>query len=191
MMSQWMKDLPVLKERVDKEKEIKFLRVFLCARDISSCQAWITNSMGRWRSIVQWVLQFKEHVWISCHHIDIWQILERGIWCLCAGHLTLDEEAQAYNLSRNSQEDPQVTMSDALDFVLKIACPAFCLTLPYCDSWFILNMNYTPLLFSMHSSTTTDTVGNKSVNIHTAKKVCSMPLLLCVSLQQGINCHPW
>ena len=71
--------------------------------------------------------------------------------------------------THQAQADPEQTTSQALDFILNIARPAILPGLPSRDRWFILNMDQTPVFFSMHATRTVETVGKKTVNIRVVK----------------------
>lgn len=55
----------------------------------------------------------------------------------------------------------------AEDFMVTIARPA--VNQPYRDRNFIINMDQTPVFFSMHPSRSVDTIGSRTVNIRIAK----------------------
>ena len=72
--------------------------------------------------------------------------------------------------THEAQQDPRVTLSEALDFIVHIARPAVDPSLRHRDKRFIINMDQTPVFFSMHATTTVATVGEKTIHIRTAKQ---------------------
>ena len=64
-------------------------------------------------------------------------------------------------MRHQAQEAPEVTMSAAVDYIHNMACLA--VSLMYCDKWYILNMDQTPVFFTF------ETKGNKTVHIRIAK----------------------
>ena len=69
--------------------------------------------------------------------------------------------------THQAQAPPQTVSSAAEDFMVAIARPA--VNQPYRDRNFIINMDQTPVFFSMHPSRSVDTIGSRTVNIRIAK----------------------
>ena len=69
--------------------------------------------------------------------------------------------------THQAQAPPQTVSSAAEDFMVTIARPA--VNQPYRDRNFIINMDQTPVFFSMHPSRSVDTIGSRTVNIRIAK----------------------
>lgn len=71
--------------------------------------------------------------------------------------------------THQAQAHPQTVASAALDFIINIARPAVSPDLPYRHRNFIINMDQTPVFFSMHPTKSVDKVGTRTVNIRIAK----------------------
>ena len=71
--------------------------------------------------------------------------------------------------THQAQALPQTVASSALDFITNIARPAVSPDLPYRHPDFIMNMDQTPVFFSMHPAKSVDRIGTKTVNIRIAK----------------------
>ena len=69
--------------------------------------------------------------------------------------------------THQAQAPPQTVSSAAEDFMVTITRPA--VNQPYRDRNFIINMDQTPVFFSMHPSRSVDTIGSRTVNIRIAK----------------------
>ncbi len=67
--------------------------------------------------------------------------------------------------THQGQALPSTVVSLATDFIMNIACPAFSLDQPHRHQDFIINMDQTPVFFSMHPTQSVDTVGNKTIDI--------------------------
>ena len=68
--------------------------------------------------------------------------------------------------THQSQKSPMLAVSDALDFI-ETMCPF--LYGPSRHPKYILNMDQTPVYYSMHERRTLETKGAKTVNLHTCK----------------------
>ncbi len=71
--------------------------------------------------------------------------------------------------THQGQALPQTVTSLATDFIVNIARPAVSVDQPHRHQDFIINMDQTPVFFSMHPTKSVDTVGNKTINIRIAK----------------------
>ncbi len=71
--------------------------------------------------------------------------------------------------THQAQVLPQLVSSAALDFIENIACPAVSPDLPYRHPDFIMNMDQTPVHFSMHPTKSVDNIGARTINIRIAK----------------------
>ena len=69
--------------------------------------------------------------------------------------------------THQAQAPPETVSSAAEDFMVNIARPA--VNQSYRDRRFIINMDQTPVFFSMHPSRSVDTIGSRTVNIRIAK----------------------
>ena len=69
--------------------------------------------------------------------------------------------------THQAQALPQTVLSTALDFILNIARPA--VSQEYRHPDFIMNMDETPVYFSMHPTKSVEKIGTKTVNIRIAK----------------------
>jgi len=69
--------------------------------------------------------------------------------------------------THQAQALPQTVASAALDFIVNIARPAFISDYRHPD--FIINMDQTPVFFSMHPTKSVNKIGSKTVNIRIAK----------------------
>ena len=69
--------------------------------------------------------------------------------------------------THQAQEPPELTMSAAVDFIFHMARPA--VHLSYRDKRYIINMDQTPVFFSMHATHTVETKGSKTVHIRITK----------------------
>ena len=65
--------------------------------------------------------------------------------------------------THQSQALPQTVASAAADFIMNIARPAVNLDQPHRHLDFIINMDQTPVFFSMHPTKSVDTVGNRTI----------------------------
>ncbi len=71
--------------------------------------------------------------------------------------------------THQAQVLPQLVSSAALDFIENIARPAVSPDLPYRHPDFIMNMDQTPVHFSMHPMKSVDNIGARTINIRIAK----------------------
>ncbi len=71
--------------------------------------------------------------------------------------------------THQAQVLPQTVLSTALDFMETIARPAVSPDLPYRHPDFIINMDQTPVYFSMHPTKSIDKIGTRTINIRVAK----------------------
>ena len=71
--------------------------------------------------------------------------------------------------THQGQALPLTVASLATDFIVNIARPAVSLDQPHRHKDFIINMDQTPVFFSMHPTKSVDRVGNKTINIRIAK----------------------
>ena len=69
--------------------------------------------------------------------------------------------------THQAQAPPQTVSSAAEDFIVNIARPA--VNQSYRDRRYIINMDQTPVFFSMHPSRSVDKIGTRTVNIRIAK----------------------
>lgn len=69
--------------------------------------------------------------------------------------------------THQAQAPPQTVEVMAVDFIVNIARPA--VTAFHRDKDFIMNMDQTPVFFSMHPTKSVDTIGTKTINIRIAK----------------------
>ncbi len=69
--------------------------------------------------------------------------------------------------THQAQVPPQAVMVLASDFIFNIARPA--VEQDFRDRRYILNMDQTPVFFSMHSTKSVDKIGTRTVNIRIAK----------------------
>ena len=69
--------------------------------------------------------------------------------------------------THQAQALPQTVASAAEDFIVNIARPA--VSQPYRHPDFIINMDQTPVFFSMHPTKSVDKIGTKTINIRIAK----------------------
>ena len=69
--------------------------------------------------------------------------------------------------THQAQAPPQTVTTAAEDFMVNIARPA--VNQSYRDRRYIINMDQTPVYFSMHPSRSVDTIGARTVNIRIAK----------------------
>ena len=69
--------------------------------------------------------------------------------------------------THQAQAPPQTVSSAAEDFMVNIAHPAVNQSYRECD--FIINMDQTPVFFSMHPSRSVDKIGARTINIRIAK----------------------
>ncbi len=63
-----------------------------------------------------------------------------------------------------------MTASEALDFIAHIARPSVDPSLRHRNKQFIINMDQTPVFFSMHATKTVAVVGEKTIHIRAAKQ---------------------
>ncbi len=86
------------------------------------------------------------------------------------------------------QEDPQVTASEALDFILHIAWLSVDPSLRHCDKRFIIIMDQTPVFFSMHATKTVTIVDQKTIHIRTLMNLyIAGKLLLSLTNLSNLN----
>ena len=69
--------------------------------------------------------------------------------------------------THQAQAPPQTVSSAAEDFIVNMARPA--VNQSYRDQRYIINMDQTPVFFSMHPSRSVEKIGTRSVNIRIAK----------------------
>jgi hypothetical protein len=71
--------------------------------------------------------------------------------------------------THQAQAPPQTVTTSAANFFVNVAWPAVSLDQPHRHKDFIINMDETPVFFSMHPTKSVDKIGTKTINICIAK----------------------
>jgi len=86
--------------------------------------------------------------------------------------------------THQAQAPPLTVTSAAVDFIINMARPAVNPDLSYRDRKFIINMDQTPVFFSMHPTKSVDKIGTHTVNIRIAKNGSQ-----CATGRYGFGCR--
>ena len=156
-LSSWMKDLSLLREKC----EIPGVRLTSHNGHVSQLEpvhnellSFIEEYCCMGFSVSKKMLLFQASNMTGARHQAISHWMARGGLVIRAG-------------THQAQEAPEVTMSAAMDFIHNIARPA--VSLMYHDKRYIINMDQTPVFFSMHATCTVEKKGSKTVHIRIAK----------------------
>ena len=174
-LSRWISKLPVMRQQVEDEKENHIPRKLTMHKGRTSQLAHLSEDL------LFYVEEYREMGFPLSKKMLIFQA--KRLSAADSPFLLLSRHAQEQAISRwmaahnltirvgthKAQDHPEATKSLALDYILNVARPAVNLTQPHRDRRFIMNMDQTPVFFSMHATRTVEVIGKRSVNIRVAK----------------------
>ena len=176
MLSRWMKELPILKQMREEDKENNrkrtswhvgrtgiLVKLHLHEELLSFVEEY--RLMGF--SVSKKILVFQASRLSGPNSLFIKKTYGAKVQAI--SRWMLQNRLTIRSGTHQAQEEPEVMLSLALDFIINIAHPAVHPSLPTRHRQFILNMDQTPVFFSMHATKTVETVGKKTIHICVAK----------------------